>query len=916
MANEKNSKIFCVISHTHWDREWYMPFEAFRVKLVDLIDRLLSTIKKYPDFVFHLDAQTVVLEDYLEIRPENAAVLKKHIKNGNIVVGPWYLQNDFYLTSGEATIRNLIEGRRISDAYGARSKVGYAPDQFGNISQLPQILGNFDIDNVIFGRGYSFTEKDEAGNRRHKTMPAEFIWKGPDGTEALAIHMRYWYNNAQRFSENEETALLLCETMKRLFEGISCVPYVLMMNGVDHLEAQDNLLPILAKLNENLKDGDTIRQYAFDDYVSDVKNYISENKKELAVHEGELRSGGDWEILQGTLSSRPYLKIANVRAQNMMECRLEPIYAMLESFGIKNSAPKGFFHYLWRCLMKNHPHDSICGCSRDEVHAHMEDSFQKIMETADVLYGRALNMAAAHFGIKGFSDENYIIVAANTAESEFSGFVKARLQFPKSEKVEKFAIADAAGKDVAFKIISKSPGTKNVFSPVNLPGNIDVDIYDIYLETKTVAPFSFAGFIVRPNIGKPEKLAQKKADGSKIENEFLELDISKSGEISLTDKTRGIKYDNFMYLEENYDRGDSYVYNNAGEPPILSSDFAIAKKTKLASLESDEYVQSCRITYEFKVPEKYDFAARERSKATAVCPVELDLSLKKYDKKLYVRYMIENRAKDHRLRLVFNPGIIAQSSTADIPFDIVAHGADGHFFNTMSKVLPNTSFAALADEASKTGFAVLSKGQHEYEHLVDFAGRSALAFTLVRSTGFITHSGNFDEIVGDTFLAPDNQLMRQISGELAALVFDGDVISANIPRESKAFRNPLEACFASCDAKKFSGGRTAVQDTRLEELFYLPDPYMAKKIPGGTQALSIGNDCVIVSAYKVSEDRKARIVRLFNPTESDQACTVKIKGKVQKSQMDERAGDLIAKNEGGEAEIVMKPKEIVTLRIV
>jgi alpha-mannosidase len=925
-----NSKIFCVISHTHWDREWYIPFEAFRVKLVDLMDRLLVTIKKYPDFIFHLDAQTIVLEDYLEIRPENADTLRKYIKKGNIIIGPWYLQNDFYLTSGEATIRNLIEGHRISAAYGVKSKVGYAPDQFGNISQLPQILSNFDIDNVIFGRGYSMTEKDEAGNHRHKTMPSEFIWRGADGTEALAIHMRYWYNNAQRFSENEETALLLCDTMKRLFSGISVVPYILMMNGVDHLEAQDNLLPILDKRNENLKDGDQIKQYVFDDYISDVKRHISDNKTEQYIHEGELRSGGDWEILKGTLSSRPYLKIANVAAQNMLENRLEPIYAMLEAFGLKNSAPEGFFHYLWRQLMKNHPHDSICGCSRDEVHAHMEDNYEKIMETANVLYDRAINLAAAHLKIPGFSDENYIIAAANTTEAVLSGFSRVRLMFPKAEKVEKFSITDADGKNMKFRLISKQPGTKNVFSPINLPGNIDADVYDIYLETGDIAPFSFKGFIVWPNKGKLEKLAQNKTGGSRIENEFIGLDIDKSGKVALTDKARGITYANFIYLEENYDRGDSYVYNNAGDAPLLSTDPEIAAKTKVVSLENNEYAQTCKILYELKVPAGYNYAARERSAATVVCYAELELTLKKYDKKLYVSYSIDNKAKDHRIRLVFSPGLAALASTADIPFDIVTHGANDHYFNTMSKVLPNTSFAALTDEKTKAGLAVLSKGQHEYEHLTDSDNRSALAFTIVRSTGFITHSGNPGEIVGDTFLCPENQLIRKISGEFAVLPFEGDVTSAGIPGESKAFRNPAEVCFAACDTKKFSGGRTAVQDTRLEELFYLPDPYENKKIPSGAGTLALGNSRVLVSAYKISEDRKARIVRLFNPTNETQSCTVKTKGKIQMSRMDERVTNVNDSSHAVHAnrcvtnvnaakenitEISLKPKEIVTLRI-
>lgn len=105
-------KVFCVISHTHWDREWYQPLELFRNRLTDLFDRLLIILEKNPDYVFHMDAQTVVLEDYLAVRPEKKAVLMQHIKNRRIIVGPWYLQNDFYLTSGESTVRNLIEGKK------------------------------------------------------------------------------------------------------------------------------------------------------------------------------------------------------------------------------------------------------------------------------------------------------------------------------------------------------------------------------------------------------------------------------------------------------------------------------------------------------------------------------------------------------------------------------------------------------------------------------------------------------------------------------------------------------------------------------------------------------------------------------------------------------------------------------------
>ena len=89
-------KIFFTITHTHWDREWYQPFEKFRIRLADLINNLFKLLEEYPQYIFHLDAQTIVLEDYLELYPENEEKLKGYIKSGNIIVGPWYVQNDFF----------------------------------------------------------------------------------------------------------------------------------------------------------------------------------------------------------------------------------------------------------------------------------------------------------------------------------------------------------------------------------------------------------------------------------------------------------------------------------------------------------------------------------------------------------------------------------------------------------------------------------------------------------------------------------------------------------------------------------------------------------------------------------------------------------------------------------------------------
>lgn len=79
-----------IISHSHWDREWYLPFDRHRVKLVELIDTLLMLLDDANSGYngFFLDGQTIVIDDYLAIRPENREKLIKYIREGRLGAGP------------------------------------------------------------------------------------------------------------------------------------------------------------------------------------------------------------------------------------------------------------------------------------------------------------------------------------------------------------------------------------------------------------------------------------------------------------------------------------------------------------------------------------------------------------------------------------------------------------------------------------------------------------------------------------------------------------------------------------------------------------------------------------------------------------------------------------------------------------
>ncbi|MFZ2658677.1 MAG: hypothetical protein WAX69_27340, partial [Victivallales bacterium] len=119
-----------VVSHFHWDREWYLPFQDYRELLVRVIDELMDLLEQDPGYrCFTLDGQTVPLEDYLAIRPEQRERLLRQVKSGNIEIGPWFVQPDEFLLSGESLIRNLLLGFRQARAIGVEPmKVGYVPD--------------------------------------------------------------------------------------------------------------------------------------------------------------------------------------------------------------------------------------------------------------------------------------------------------------------------------------------------------------------------------------------------------------------------------------------------------------------------------------------------------------------------------------------------------------------------------------------------------------------------------------------------------------------------------------------------------------------------------------------------------------------------------------------------------------------
>ena len=378
-----------VYAHTHWDREWYRTFERFRMQLVGMVDRVLHVLDSDPRFAtFVLDGQTIVLEDYLEIRPEEEPRIRRLVAAGRLEVGPWHVLPDEFLVSGESMVRNLLEGRRIASRFGEPLAVGYLPDPFGHVAQLPAILRGFGIDNVIFSRGMG-DEHVRTGN--------EFRWESPSGKDSVLALVQgspytSGYCNAETLgrgnSADDPTGYERVRELVPHLVSQAHADALLLAAGCDHETVQQELPLIVERIGELLPGAD-VRITGLDAYVASVRDAerrLEQSGGALERFRGELRGSRYAPILSSIFSARVHLKQDNDRIQSLLERHVEPLMATAVAAGVRplrDVSP--FIRHAWRLVLENHPHDSIGGCSVDDVHLEMPARSLRVDATAHSL---------------------------------------------------------------------------------------------------------------------------------------------------------------------------------------------------------------------------------------------------------------------------------------------------------------------------------------------------------------------------------------------------------------------------------------------------------------------------------------------------------------------------------------------------
>lgn len=799
-----------IISHTHWDREWYLPYEKHHVRLIRLMDTLMDTLERDEEYrSFFLDGQTIILEDYLQVRPDRRERLEKWIREGRIHIGPWYILQDAFLTSGEANLRNLLIGHRDAARYGTVSKVGYFPDTFGNIGQAPQILKQAGIDNAVFGRGVKPTGfNNTVADSEYESSFSELIWEGPDGSRVLGILFANWYSNGNEVPADEAEAKAYWDRKLADAEKYASTSQLLYMNGCDHQPIQTDLPEAMRVARKLYPDTDFVHSN-FADYLDAVKRSLS---RSLSVVKGELRSQrtDGWSTLVNTASARVYLKQMNQRGQTLLEKVAEPLAAI--AHGVGESYPHHLLTYAWKTLMQNHPHDSICGCSVDEVHREMVTRFEKSKHVAESVIDdskRAAADAVDTSAFERFGAEALPLVVFNTTGWERSGTVEIELDveriyyrdgLPPEEMTRRMkeldlggrTLVDAEGNAVACKV--EDLGLQFGY---DLP---DDKFRQAYWTRRAKLTFEAAGV---PALGwKAYAWAKTEAPAASgpapslvkgartLENERLRVEVADDGTLAVTDKATGRTFRDLLIYEDTGDIGNEYMYKQPnGETPLTTRGLA----AEIRVVEDEPYRAAIEIVHRWAVPASADqmfeiekqeavyFPERKAQRVRETVPLTIRtvVSLERGGRGVGVRAEFDNRAKDHRLRALFPTDQKTSVHRADSIFEVaVRDNEPAAEWKNPSNAQHQQAFVDVADSAY--GLAIANRGLNEYEVLRD--GRNTIAVTLLRSVAELGDWG--------VFPTPEAQCLGEQSVELEIVPHRGDGAVDGAYAEAYRFQVP------------------------------------------------------------------------------------------------------------------------------
>lgn len=692
-----------LVSHFHWDREWYRTFEAYRGRLVDAVDRVLDLLAADPGYRFVLDGQAVLLDDYLEVRPHRRDELARGLATGRLAAGPWYVQPDVLLPSGESLVRNLLLGRAVAGALGPVARTGYVPDSFGHPAQLPQILAGFGMDRFVYWRGNG-DEIDDLGTR--------WRWVAPDGSAVLAVLLPDGYFDAACLPADPDAAvrgLAAVVERRRATDG----EVVVLMNGFDHTGPDAHTGAVAARLAERL--GVPVSRTLFDDALAALAT-------PAASHTGELLGGRLANLLPGVWSTRMAIKLANRACEALLEGWAEPWAALAHGLGLPDERPS--LARAWRTLVQNHAHDSICGCSLDAVADRTMARFADTHGLADATVARVLERLAGQGAERAtpWTLAQDVAVFNPSAHSRtdvvrlpidpYPG-MRIPLGMPEFPPLG-LAASDPPGFTVdgrPARVVPSSDPARLAWLPNQTP-------FDVELVATDVPAFGVRRVRLEPCEPVPDAVD----DGRTIAAGDVSAGVADDGTLRVV--LAGRSYAGLVALEDAGDRGDSYDFD-----PVDGGAELVGASWR--RLRHPSGIERLEVRRELRVPRRLadDRAARDAERVPLT--VEYEARVAPGVSRVDLRIRVDNTAADHRLRLLFPSGGPVEHAVAATTFGVVARGTtpkDGaRWLHRAPRTFPHQGWVAA------NGLTVAAPGLPEAEVHPD----GTIAVTLVRAVGWI-----------------------------------------------------------------------------------------------------------------------------------------------------------------------------------
>ena len=725
-----------VVSHTHWDREWYQPAGRFRQRLVSLVDDILDDPPAIGDS-FLLDGQAIVVEDYLAVRPERRPELAARLRDGVIEAGPWYVLADELIPSGEALVRNLLAGRRVLATLGATAPaVLYSPDAFGHPVSLPSVARGFGCRLIILWRGYGGPAWPSGDTVR---------WRAPDGAEALLYHLPPdGYEAGSSLPVDPGAARERWRRLGAVLGARSAVGVVLLPNGADHHARQRERPRALAALAAAAAPA-RIAAGSLTMFAAALEQRAA--GASLPVVSGELRAsyGYTW-TLQGTFATRAYQKRANAMVERTLLRDAEPWAALAARRGSRDR--RDVLHAAWTTLLRCHPHDTLCGCSIDQVARAMDVRLDAALSQALGVRDDALADLVGHDAAAARSKRTEwmsFVIVRNRAARARGGVAELEVARPMAH----VRVGPGSGREpvpaplpievslrhdgtpVPLQVLERSVRHDRIESPLDYPDDALVESARVLAWLPPVGGYGTATLSIHAEASAVDAPAAVRADEHWMENEWLRVEVDVAGAVRLTSQRNGMMIPSLLGIEDVGDGGD--LYTHSARPPLVRSDRL--GEVRLAHRGPLRAELAGRI--EIDVPIALAEGCTERLSETRRMAIHVALTLDAGDPFVRIRLSGSNECRDHRLRIVLRTGLADAATFADAAFGVVRRTAIAAPADTAETPPPTAPLARyVTRDTGDRGVTIYSDGLAEYESLEN----GDVAITLVRAVGELSRS--------------------------------------------------------------------------------------------------------------------------------------------------------------------------------